>query len=98
LGPRGENGSILGGNILVSGSSEARYLVENNLSVHLFLDAGNVFLRGNDASSYTLRYSTGVGMRFLSPIGPIGFDIGHPLQERSGESSIRFHFNIGTSF
>lgn len=44
------------------------------------------------------RKSVGVGFRYLSPIGPVGFDIGHPLDERSGEPSIRVHFNIGSNF
>lgn len=98
LGPRGEAGSVLGGDSLLLGSVESRYLLTDYWTTHLFFDAGNVFLRGDDATSYSLRYSAGVGMRFLSPIGPIGFDIGRPLNEKSGEPSIRFHFSIGTNF
>ncbi len=98
LGPRGSDGSVLGGNMFLSGSTEARYLFEDNLSTHVFLDAGNVFLRGNEDTTYALRYSAGVGLRFLSPIGPIGFDIGHPLDRKDGEAVLRFHFNIGTNF
>jgi outer membrane translocation and assembly module TamA len=36
----------------------------------------------------------GVGFQYLSPIGPIGFDVGHPLDERSGEPSVRVHFPV----
>lgn len=97
LGPRGSQGSVLGGDMLLALSTEARYLLENNLSVHLFADAGNVFLRGYDSSEYELNYSSGVGMRFLSPIGPIGFDVGHPFNG-DNEPAVRFHFNIGTNF
>ncbi|MBN8549393.1 MAG: translocation/assembly module TamB domain-containing protein [Deltaproteobacteria bacterium] len=97
LGPRGEDGSIVGGDMLLNANSELRYLLENNLSLHLFLDAGNVFLRGYESSQYDLDYGAGVGMRFLSPIGPIGFDVGHPFNGQN-EPAVRFSFNIGTNF
>ncbi|MGA1191878.1 MAG: BamA/TamA family outer membrane protein [Bdellovibrionota bacterium] len=45
-----------------------------------------------------LRLSTGVGFRYISPIGPIGFDIGFPLDEQRGEPSSRLHFAIGSNF
>jgi outer membrane translocation and assembly module TamA len=39
-----------------------------------------------------------VGFRYLSPIGPIGFDVGAPLDEKSGEPSVRIHFSVGSTF
>ena len=57
-----------------------------------------MFLRSQDPEYDELRLSAGVGVRYLSPIGPIGLDLGHPLDERSGEPSVRVHFNIGTNF
>ncbi len=98
LGPRGEDGAVIGGDLLFANNLEARYLVTDSTSLHLFLDAGTVFLRSIGVSGDDIRYSTGIGFRFLSPLGPIGFDIGHPLDERSGEPSVRFHFSIGSNF
>ena len=98
LGPRGRDGSILGGDVLIQNNLELRYRVQETVSTHVFFDAGNVFLRSQDIKPEDLRTSIGLGARYLSPIGPIGFDIGHPLDERPGEPSVRFHFSIGSTF
>jgi outer membrane protein insertion porin family len=98
LGPRGENGSIIGGDTLLGGKSELQYMMADSFSTHLFLDAGNVFLRERDFSLGDIRTSTGIGFQYLSPIGPIGFDVGHPLDEKSGEPSVRVHFSVGSAF
>jgi outer membrane protein insertion porin family len=98
LGPRGENGAVIGGDTMLAGKSQLQYLVVDSLSTHLFLDTGNVFLRERSFSLGDLRYSTGVGFRYLSPIGPIGFDVGHPLDRMNGEAALRLHFSVGSTF
>ena len=98
LGPRGSEGGVIGGDMLFANNFELRYLVADNTSIHTFFDAGTVFLRDISTSFDDIRTSTGIGVRYLSPIGPIGFDVGHPLDEKAGEPSIRFHFSIGSNF
>ena len=98
LGPRGSDDAIIGGDLLLQNNVEFRYFAAPSTSVHLFLDAGSVFLQDRPFDSSNIRTSTGVGLRYLSPIGPIGFDVGHPLDEKSGEPSLRFHFQIGATF
>ncbi len=98
LGPRGDDGAVIGGDILMQNNTEFRYYPSDVLSVHLFFDAGNVFLQDQSVELDELRTSAGLGLRYLSPIGPIGFDLGKPLEERQGEPSIRFHFQVGTTF
>ncbi|MCB0310009.1 MAG: outer membrane protein assembly factor BamA, partial [Bdellovibrionales bacterium] len=94
LGPRGEAGSVIGGDMLFLN----RYLISDALGVHTFLDAGNVFLQDRDAELDHLRLGTGFGVRYLSPIGPVGLDLGHALDEKQGEPSVRLHFSIGSNF
>lgn len=94
LGPRGSQGGVLGGDALFAESFEVRYALQDNVTLHTFLDAGNVFLEGREKEG--LRFSAGIGARYLSPIGPIGLEIGAPLDEKSGEPSFRIHFSIGT--
>lgn len=98
LGPRGANGAVIGGNAMLATKLELQHRTLDSLSTHLFFDAGNVFLRGYDNNDYSLRKSIGAGFQYLSPIGPLGFDVGHPLDEKSGEPSVRIHFSVGSMF
>lgn len=98
LGPRGSDGAVIGGDTLLAEKNQLQYLVTDSLSTHVFVDVGNVYLRHESFSLGDLRTSTGLGLQYLSPIGPIGFDVGHPLKQESGESSIRFHFSVGSAF
>lgn len=98
LGPRGSDGAVIGGDTLFASNFEFRYLAADAVSVHAFFDAGTVWLRSLGTSWGDIRESVGLGVRFISPIGPIGFDLGHPLDERSGEPSVRLHFTIGSNF
>jgi outer membrane protein insertion porin family len=98
LGPRGDQGDIIGGDMLFLASSELQYLMYDLLSLHLFFDTGNVFLKSQSTGISDLRQGTGVGFRYRSPVGPIGFDVGTPIDERPGEPSVRVHFSVGSSF
>jgi outer membrane protein insertion porin family len=98
LGPQGSDGAVIGGDTMLASKAELQYLVADAFSTHVFLDAGNVFLRHEDFELSDIRTSTGIGFQYLSPIGPIGFDVGHPLDERSGEPSVRLHFSVGSMF
>ena len=45
-----------------------------------------------------LRYSVGFGVRWFSPLGPLRFEWGIPINRRPQDSPIRFEFTIGQSF
>lgn len=98
LGPRGPEGSVIGGDLLVAQNFEFRYHFAENLSLHTFFDAGTVYLKDRPVLFSDIRKSIGFGFRYSSPFGPIGFDFGKPLDEKEGEPSSRFHLAIGTFF
>lgn len=56
----------------------------------------------NPCSNYptfqNLRYSVGFGFRWFSPIGPLRFEWGIPLNKQVGEDSLVFEFTIGNFF
>jgi outer membrane protein insertion porin family len=56
----------------------------------------------NPCQSYptftNLRYSAGFGFRWVSPIGPLRFEWGIPLNRQQGEDPIVFEFTIGNFF
>lgn len=83
---------------VLSEKNQLQYLVTDSLSTHLFLDLGNVFLRHESLKLSDIRSGTGAGFQYLSPIGPIGFDVGHPLDRQRGESNLQFHFSVGSAF
>ena len=98
LGPRGADNAVIGGDVYSEANIELRYRIMPAVSLHTFLDAGNVYLRSMAPDYLDLRYSTGLGARYLSPIGPIGLDIGFPLNREEYEPTLRVHFTIGTNF
>ncbi|MEZ5650638.1 MAG: outer membrane protein assembly factor BamA [Burkholderiaceae bacterium] len=63
----------------------------------LFVDGGNVFPAGRiDTSEF--RYSAGIGLTWISPIGPMKFSLGYPLNDKPGDEQQRVQFQIGTGF
>ena len=98
LGPLDDDGNPLGGNSLIEGSFELRFPIAGSLWGAVFLDYGNVF---RDPFTYRLadlRYAAGPGIRYLTPVGPIRFDIGFIIDRRSGEDVGRVEFSIGQAF
>jgi outer membrane protein insertion porin family len=98
LGPRGSDGAVIGGDTMLAAKTQFQYLAADSFSTHLFLDFGNVWLRHREFELSDIRKSMGIGFQYLSPIGPIGFDVGRPLDEQSGEPSVRVHFSVGSMF
>lgn len=58
-----------------------------------FLDAANLTI--DHFSFGGLRYGTGVGFHYQSPVGPVNFDWGFKIKPRPGEDPYRFYFSVG---
>ncbi|OGR07699.1 MAG: hypothetical protein A3K23_01980 [Desulfobacca sp. RBG_16_58_9] len=99
LGPRNAAGSPLGGNALLEGSLEARIPLYKELRAVAFLDFGNVYLTFRDVDVGQLKYASGFGLRYHTFIGPIGVDVGFPLNPIDpSRDGYRVHFTIGQAF
>ena len=99
LGPRNASGDPIGGNAVLEGSLEARIPLYKEFRGVAFLDFGNVYLQIRDLDLGQLKYSSGVGLRYYTFFGPIGVDVGFPLNPiDSQRDRYRFHFTIGHSF
>ncbi|MFZ5450574.1 MAG: BamA/TamA family outer membrane protein [Thermodesulfobacteriota bacterium] len=99
LGPRNPAGSPLGGDALLEGSVEARIPIYKELRAVAFLDFGNVYLHVRDLDVGQLKYASGFGLRYHTFIGPIGLDLGFPLNPiNPSQDRYRFHFTIGQAF
>jgi outer membrane protein insertion porin family len=69
--------------------------------IALFLDLGNVWGVDYDSSideSNKLRASTGIGLNWLSPLGPMSFVFSQDLKKAETDETESFTFNLGTTF
>ncbi len=97
------NGLPTGGNALLIFNSEVRVPVWKGLVAAGFVDAGNVFQRVSNLDLARIRGAAGVGVRYLSPIGPIRVDLGFklsPMTFANGmkESRTALHITVGQAF
>lgn len=71
------------------------------ISLVTFFDAGNTFggvERNGSIDFLGLRTSVGFGVRWFSPIGPLRFEWGFPLNPYPDERPVVFDFTIGSAF
>jgi outer membrane protein insertion porin family len=98
LGPKGADGTPTGGNAFAMGNIEFRTDVGKGFGVVAFLDGGNVWKKMEDADITNLKYTTGLGLRYNTPVGPFRLDYGYKLDRERGESRSEIHFSIGHAF
>ena len=102
LGPRNAANDPIGGEALLEASLELRFPlpIYENLGGVVFMDAGNVFFKIHDMDLGQLKYSPGFGLRYLSPIGPVGIDIAFPTNRINYQQDSRYqiHFTVGYAF
>ncbi|MFC1889472.1 outer membrane protein assembly factor BamA, partial [Thermodesulfobacteriota bacterium] len=92
------DGEPLGGRVALAGSVEARIDLGLNFELTGFFDAGGVMSTFDEAGSESFRPSAGAGLRYITPIGPIGFLYGFKLDRKEDESPGRLHFSLGYTF
>jgi len=97
LGP-GVEGDPTGGELFVSAQTELRFRIWRGLHGAAFFDAGNVFARQGDFDFDDLRYGAGPGLRYHTPAGALGVDLGFNLDRRDDEPRAVFHLVFGFSF
>jgi len=103
LGPRDPLGNSLGGTRKVVGSAEILFPMpgaanDKSLRLSAFIDAGQVYGEGEKVDLSQLRYSTGVGLAWSSPFGPLRLSLGIPLNKKPGDSVQRLQFTFGYGF
>ena len=108
---RGGEGDSAGGNASLNFSVEMLMPLpgaDRTLRWFTFFDGGWVWgdSYGEDGrvedqmgiSLSDLRYSVGVGVAWISPLGPLKFSIAAPINDKPGDKTERFQFQIGTGF
>ena len=98
LGPKGADGNPTGGNAYLMGNIEFRTDIGKGFGLVPFFDMGNVWLRAKDVDPMQLKFTTGLGLRYSTPVGPLRVDYGFKLNREAGESRGEIHFSVGHAF
>jgi outer membrane protein insertion porin family len=102
LGPKDIFGNATGGKRKIVGNAELFYPVlkgDKSVRASVFFDAGQIYINGNVEPLYEqFRYSYGLGVAWNSPVGPLKFSYGIPLNAKPGDKIQHFQFQVGTVF
>jgi outer membrane protein insertion porin family len=104
LGPQDSQGNTIGGRRKIVGNAEMFFPVpgtkagDQSVRLSVFADAGQIYDNGSQPAFESFRYSAGVGLAWNSPVGPLKFSYGYPLNKKTGDRLQRFQFQVGTVF
>jgi outer membrane protein insertion porin family len=93
----------VGGQARLIANAELQFPVpgaDRTLRWFTFFDAGQVFNldAGEKINTSNLRYSAGVGLSWISPVGPLKISFGAPLNAKPEDARQNFQFTLGTGF
>ena len=103
VGPK-DGSDYVGGNYIstINATSTVPNILENvqNVDVVMFADVGNIWGVDYNSSLETdeIRSSVGLGIDWLTAIGPLTFSFAHPITQAESDVTETFRFNLGTSF
>ena len=102
IGPK-DGSDYIGGNFVSSINATTTIpFLENiqSVDVVMFADAANIWGVDYDSSldKNGIRSSFGIGLDWLTPVGPLTFSLAQPITKESTDIEETFRFNIGTSF
>jgi outer membrane protein insertion porin family len=104
LGPQDRQGNTIGGRRKIIGNAELFFPLpgakasDQSVRLSVFADAGQIYDNGSQPQLESFRYSAGVGVAWNSPVGPLKFSYGYPLNKKIGDRVQHFQFQVGTVF
>lgn len=103
LGPRDINNLSLGGTRRVVGSGELiipfpGMAKDTSVRLSAFVDGGAIYGPGDLPGTVGMRYSTGTALTWMSPMGPLKFSYGVPLNKQPNDKLQKFQFTLGSIF
>lgn len=87
-----------GGNGLFLLNLDYRFPIVDPVGGTVFFDTGNVWADWRDLDPADLRSGVGVGLRYLSPIGPVRVEVGWPLDRLPGDDRYVVFLSLGNPF
>ncbi|HEX5715477.1 MAG TPA: BamA/TamA family outer membrane protein, partial [Thermoanaerobaculia bacterium] len=98
VGDQEDDFAAVGGTGLFLFNLEYRFPLFGAVGGTVFYDAGNVWADWRDMDPADLKGGAGVGVRYLSPIGPLRLDIGWKLDREPGEKDFAVSVSFGNPF
>ena len=103
LGVVDPTGAYIGGAKRFNANTELYFPVpgtgnDRTLRIFAFADIGNVWREDETVTGASLRSSAGLGLSWISPVGPLKLSWGKPLSVQRNDRIQRFQFQIGTAF
>ncbi|MCC6982867.1 MAG: outer membrane protein assembly factor [Bauldia sp.] len=95
--PRDFADNIIGGLSLFEASLELRARVTDTIGIVPFVDVGRAF-EGPMPDFGDLKIGAGIGLRYLTPIGPLRLDAAVPLNPGPGDPSFSLYLGLGQAF
>jgi translocation and assembly module TamA len=97
IGPKDKNGQPIGGLSWFEASAELRYQVTDSIGIVPFVDAGAVSEKEFPDFS-DVKVGAGIGVRYMTPFGPLRIDAAVPLNPDPGDPSFGIYAGIGQAF
>jgi len=103
LGPKDIDGDPIGGDKRFNANGEFLFPIpgagtDKTFRGFVFVDGGNIFGLGEKVSLAAMRYSTGVGLNWISPFGALRLSYAVPLNAKPGDNIQHLQFTIGSGF
>ncbi|MEW6120336.1 MAG: outer membrane protein assembly factor BamA [Pseudomonadota bacterium] len=109
LGPKDDEGDALGGDKRIVGNAELFFPLpglkdDKSLRMSAFIDVGATFGPDDKDGNFEkfafddLRYSAGIAVLWVSPLGPLKFSLAQPLVSKEGDEEEVFQFTLGNVF
>jgi outer membrane protein insertion porin family len=71
---------------------------DKSLRWFTFIDGGQVFDEGQKMRTSDLRFGAGIGISWISPVGPLKLSFGRALNAKPDDKKQAFQFQMGTGF
>jgi translocation and assembly module TamA len=97
IGPKDPEGNPIGGRSYMELSAELRVQVTETIGIVPFVDAGTVS-EEQFLGSARFKMGAGVGVRYLTPFGPLRIDAAVPLNRDPGDPSFAIYAGVGQAF
>lgn len=97
VSPKNQWGDEVGGIIAFANSVELSFPLIDRIKLRgsVFFDYGMIGRKNLDEIK---RMSTGIGIEWITPIGPLQLVFAKPLNDKKGDDTNSFEFNLGTRF